>query len=158
VLRSFEWLRFARPRTISRFDLDYDLALPLPGATPIPHTASEIALEIHDVAGASQVDSYNWRYTEVAGLVDADLVSGPLRLRNWRPGDHLELKRPGRERIKTLFQEFRIPLWQRHGWPVITLGEEVIWARRFGVAASFALGETSRRVLRITERVPVKVE
>src|SRR5581483_11675304 len=60
------------------------------------------------------------------------------------------------EKIKTLFQSFRIPLWFRRGWPVVVAastngGDAIVWSRRFGAAAEFAAGAHSRQVLRIRE-------
>ena len=77
-------------------------------------------------------------------------ITGALEVRNWRPGDRY---RPagvaGEEKIKTLFQQARIPLWERRHWPVLTSGEEIVWARRFGPAAAYAANPGSGPVLRI---------
>jgi len=75
-----------------------------------------------------------------------------LTLRNWRPGDQYQRRgRPAKEKIKTLFQEFRVPLWERRTWPVITQGSSILWTRRFGVASEFAAGPESRNILMIRE-------
>ena len=55
------------------------------------------------------------------------------------------------EKIKKLFQEYRIPLWERQNWPIITVGSRIAWARQFGPAAEFAVDADSRMVLRINE-------
>ncbi len=72
----------------------------------------------------------------------------PLLVRNWEPGD--ELHRTGHqsaEKIKKLFQENRVRLWDRRHWPVLLCGSEIIWARGFGAAEKFALaGESSGEV------------
>jgi len=41
--------------------------------------------------------------------------------------------------------------WEREGWPVVTSGETLVWARGFPVAAEFAVGEKTRAGLVITE-------
>jgi tRNA(Ile)-lysidine synthetase-like protein len=75
-----------------------------------------------------------------------------LLLRNWRPGDQYHPRgRSGSEKIKTLFQEFRVPLWERRTWPVIARGDSILWTRRFGVARDFAAVPESRDVLVIRE-------
>jgi len=87
------------------------------------------------------------------------LSSHGLRLRNWRPGDQYQPQgRIAAEKIKTLFQEYRVPLWERRTWPVISTcaglvesGESIVWSRRFGVAAQFAARPESRQVLKIQE-------
>jgi tRNA(Ile)-lysidine synthase len=79
-------------------------------------------------------------------------VSGSLELRNWRPGDQYRpAGRHGPEKIKTLFQESRIPLWERRNWPVIVRGDEIIWVRLFGPAAEYVAGTESRSILFIGE-------
>ena len=53
--------------------------------------------------------------------LDGTKVAGPLELRNWRPGDqYRRVGSAGEEKIKTFFQEARIPLWERRHWPVLT--------------------------------------
>jgi len=75
-----------------------------------------------------------------------------LELRNWRPGDQYQpVGHSGGERIKLLFQQARIPLWERRGWPVITSGNGIVWARRFGPAADLAATAKSRVLLKIQE-------
>jgi len=42
-------------------------------------------------------------------------------------------------------------LWERRSWPVITSGNEIIWARRFGPAADLVATPQSRVLLKIRE-------
>ena len=77
-----------------------------------------------------------------------------VRLRNWRPGDQYQPRgRSKAEKIKTFFQEHRVPLWERRTWPVVVLGDtvQVIWSRKFGVATEFAARPESRKILMIRE-------
>jgi len=84
--------------------------------------------------------------------LDWERCAGSLSLRNWRPGDQYHPRgRSGSEKIKTLFQEFRIPLWERRTWPVIARGDSILWTRRFGAAREFAAGPESREILAIRE-------
>ena len=80
-------------------------------------------------------------YNREMGCVDWPRISGPLELRSWRPGDRYQpIGHTGEEKIKKLFQEARIPLWERSGWPVLTDRSGIVWARRFGPAASLCPG------------------
>jgi tRNA(Ile)-lysidine synthetase-like protein len=88
------------------------------------------------------------------GGIDADTVPVGAELRAWRPGDRLELS-PGRTvKLKELFQQARIPVWERKSWPVLASGSEVVWTRRFGVGAQFAAGRQTRRFLEVVEGPP----
>jgi tRNA(Ile)-lysidine synthetase-like protein len=78
---------------------------------------------------------------------------GLLEVRNWRPGDrYRRLGKIHDEKIKLFFQENRIPLWERRNWPVLICRGTIVWTRRFGVAAEFAAGPESRKVLRVHEK------
>ena len=37
-----------------------------------------------------------------------------------------------------LFQQARIPVWERTQWPVLTDAGSIVWTRRFGAAAAVA--------------------
>ena len=156
IMRSFEWLRIAPPRQHSRFELDYafPVALGLPRHPEFRICGSEqcISLTRREVGSLPPPESPADSYNEVWDELDVASLDQPLELRNWHPGDELHL--PGKEpkKIKQFFQDFRIPLWDRHLWPVLTCGITVVWAQQFGVAASFLPKDTTRSVLRITSR------
>jgi tRNA(Ile)-lysidine synthase len=85
-------------------------------------------------------------------LLDASRLSNPLELRNWRPGDQFTRAGHSSEKVKTLFQLSRIPIWDRQGWPVITSGDRIVWTRGFGVSAEYVPARDSIRILRIVEQ------
>jgi tRNA(Ile)-lysidine synthetase-like protein len=73
-------------------------------------------------------------------------------LRNWLPGDTLHaLGRQHTHKLKRLLNERRISRWERDGWPVLTSGGIVAWARGFPVAAEFAADERTRTGIVIAE-------
>jgi tRNA(Ile)-lysidine synthase len=84
--------------------------------------------------------------------LDFDAIQSPLVLRNWRPGDRL---RPcghrNAHKLKRLLSEKRVSGRERDGWPVVTSGGALVWARGFCVAAEFAAKETTRAALVISE-------
>jgi tRNA(Ile)-lysidine synthase len=86
--------------------------------------------------------------------LDRELLKDGLELRNWRPGDQYRpVGRSSEERIKILFQEARIPLWERRNWPILEIDSQIVWARRFGPAVSYAATANSRSVVKISEEV-----
>jgi len=135
VLRSFNWLRFI-PLDQVRPPQPYSFSLDVPGEL-------ELCGRLRLVASATEWDG------EPGGL-DLDRLPRPLVVRNWRPGDRY---RPaGRDRevlIKQMFQEQKIPLWERSGWPVLTGGGLIVWSRGFGPAAEFHAAAGCRRILRL---------
>jgi tRNA(Ile)-lysidine synthase len=88
-------------------------------------------------------------------VLDRDQLRFPMVLRNWRPGDRLRPQgRRSAHKLKRLFNEKRVSRWERDGWPVLTNGADLVWARGFPVAAESAAKEGTRAgVLIIEERV-----
>jgi tRNA(Ile)-lysidine synthase len=150
VIRSFEWLRFGPVIANGLGSRNYRLAAPVPGTLAIPGEDSAICLELIEKKGFSE--SFEPVYNKEMAGVDWERLSGSLELRNWRPGDQYQpVGKTGEEKIKTLFQEHRIPLWERRHWPVLMDGEAIVWSRRFGPAARFAAGAGTGKVLEIRE-------
>jgi tRNA(Ile)-lysidine synthase len=151
VYRSFDWMRIAPPGIDTLENRNYGLPAPVPGSVEIPNSGRRVILEVIDTTrGTGPVsDSV---YNDGVGCVDWERVSGPLELRNWRPGDQYQpFGYPHEEKIKTLFQKARVPLWERRHWPVLTDGFSIVWARRFGPAASYAADGNTRTALTIRE-------
>jgi tRNA(Ile)-lysidine synthase len=85
-------------------------------------------------------------------VLDRGALHSPLVLRNWRPGDKL---RPcghrSAHKLKRLLSKKRVSGWEREGWPVLTSGGLLVWARGFPVATEFAATEKTRTGVVITE-------
>jgi tRNA(Ile)-lysidine synthase len=150
IFRSFDRLRFGPIGAETLSDRNYRVEAPVPGCVQVPVAGLELVLEV--IENAQEVNLDGSVYNEGMGWLDPDRVSGSLILRNWRPGDQYQpANRSRAEKIKTLFQEFRIPLWERRHWPVLVDGEEIVWSRRFGAAAGYAANPCGRRSLEIRE-------
>jgi tRNA(Ile)-lysidine synthase len=149
VMRSFDWVRFAIPRATSR--PEFTIAASIPGAVTLPAGAGVVSLEVVETAGNLEPHDK----LKMEGL-DAHLVSAlgeSLRVRNWLPGDRL--RRAGhlhQQKLKELFHDFRVPLWERGGWPVLTSGNRILWAKDFGVAAEFVATPSSGSVIQVSYR------
>jgi tRNA(Ile)-lysidine synthase len=154
IFRSFEWLRFGQPGAApfgtGLESRNYRLAVAVPGTVRVPGTNLAISLELIDKSGLFV--SSDWVYNSRMGCLDWQRLSGSLELRNWRPGDQYQpVGYSGREKIKSLFQQARIPLWERRHWPVLTDGPSIVWARRFGPAAGLVAEQDAKVVLKIRE-------
>ena len=150
IFRSFDWLRLARPGAETLENRNYRFPAPVPGRVALPGPDSAILLELIETTGTSGSSEsvYNGG---VSGL-DPESLMGALEIRNWRPGDRIQpVGKAGEEKIKTLFQEERIPLWERRHWPVLVCGSAIVWTRRFGPDARFAAGPGAKLALAIRE-------
>jgi tRNA(Ile)-lysidine synthase len=144
IFRSFDWLRLGPIGLDSRHQRDFEVPLTVPGQVALPERGLFMDLKL--TTGA---DVYNKQKNNV---LDWSRCAGSLVLRNWRPGDsYRQPGKSGTEKIKSLFQEYRVPLWERRSWPVIASGETIVWTRRFGPAAEFAAGPGCGKLLLIRE-------
>jgi tRNA(Ile)-lysidine synthase len=151
VCRSFDLIRLAPAGTAQGDNRDFRLAVEVPGSVELPSSGIRITLQVLEKEAATRpcakvVNELDWqRFRGGRGAPS-------LELRNWRPGD--QYRRVGHskpEKIKFFFQEARIPLWERGNWPIITYNGTIVWARRFGAAAEFAMGPETRSVLQVVE-------
>jgi len=150
VFRSFNWLRFAPPGLDNLENRNYRMPLPPSGTVRLPGQRIVVHTELFE--NTTVTDSSDGVYNGCVGCLDWNRLSGALEVRNWRPGDRYQpVGHAGVEKIKELFQQARVPLWERRHWPVVTVGDEILWARRFGPAAGFAAHSGSRAILGIWE-------
>lgn len=143
VYRSFDQLRLAPQHFDARIERNFEIPLPIPGEIHLPERLLTIEMELVGPSGV---------YNSDVNALDSAKCRGSLHLRNWRPGDQFE--RPGSVsavKIKTLFQDYRIPLWERRRWPVIVQGESIVWTRRFGAAKQFAASPETESVLLVRD-------
>ena len=148
VYRSFDWLRLAPVGIDSRLPRDFEVDLEIPGTTEVNDRQLTIEMELvsNPRVYNNEVQALDWE--RCAGSQS----SGRFALRNWRPGDQYQpVGRNSSGKIKTLFQEYRVPLWERRTWPVIVQGDRIVWSRGFGVAGDLAAGPDSRKILTIRE-------
>ena len=152
VLRSFDWIRMAPATAAPVIGFDFSFKIQPPGSVELPDGSSRIMLQILEKTACARpcgtvVNELDWeRFTSPDGA-----LSG-LEVRNWRPGDQYQrVGHSRRHKLKMLFQQARIPLWERWNWPIVTYNEIIVWARGFGAAAEFAPGPETRVVLEVGE-------
>ncbi len=108
---------------------DYEYELPVPGEVNVCETGSSISAQR---IPADAQPRYNSDH-----LLDAESLPGPLRVRNWRPGDRFwpaHTKSP--KKIKELLQERHVAQAERKFWPLVVSGNEIVWLRGFPTPAS----------------------
>jgi tRNA(Ile)-lysidine synthase len=123
---------------------DYEYELAIPGEIAI----GEIGVTIEArLISAEEVAGYN-----PDQLLDAAALAGPLRVRNWRPGDRFwpaHTKSP--KKVKELLQERHVVQPERRLWPVIVSGDEILWMRGFPVPGKSRMKPGQPAIL-ITEK------
>jgi tRNA(Ile)-lysidine synthase len=147
VIRSFGWIRLEVPGG----PLPAGSSVGVPGRCPAPDGNSMICLDV--ISRAQGVDA--------CATLKSDLyfrkIPEKLVLRGWRPGDrYCPVGHANDWKLKELFQRQRIPSWRRPFWPILCLGDKILWTRDFGPAAAYA-DQRARFRLRIRE-IPAKDE
>ena len=131
IWRSFDWIRIAPPAddipiSACRRPLRVDSSCP---------DGSPVTLELIESSG-----EYNCVYNEECGSSRLGDRSDGYSCEIGGPAtDTSHWGRTSGEKLKDLFQEARIPLWERRNWPILTIGDEIVWARRFGPALNTRL-------------------
>ena len=113
---------------------------------PVPQAQCVFRLRVIDWP-AKRVET-----SELGAVLDRDRLRLPLVLRNWRFGDKLQpAGHQKAHKLKRLLNEKRISRWERDGWPVLTSGGVLVWARGFPVATGFGANEETRTGILIAE-------
>ena len=82
---------------------------------------------------------------------DADRITYPLMLRNFRPGDRfVPLGMTGHKKLKSFFIDMKIPSHVRAHIPILTVGNKPIWVCGLRIDDRFKVTSKTKRVLKIT--------
>ncbi|MBI3207818.1 MAG: tRNA lysidine(34) synthetase TilS [Candidatus Solibacter usitatus] len=142
VCRSFDWVRFAPPGLDAGVDRLANRPLTFPGESCLDAWSRAVAITPTPDAG----------YNDGCNVIDIEKLAGPLILRYWLPGDaYCPAGRERPEKIKQMFQDARIPLWERRFWPIIESASSIVWSRRFGVSRDCAPQAGSRKLGVVSE-------
>ena len=146
VAREPEAMIFLTPDLLRQERIpDYEYLMTLPGRISVPEigVVIEALLPWPDSALEPSAAEYNSQQ-----LLQADLLTSPLTVRNWRPGDRFwpaHTKAP--KKVKELLQERHVPQPQRRFWPVVLSRDEIVWMRGFPVPAKFRIHPGQSAVL-----------
>jgi tRNA(Ile)-lysidine synthase len=143
LVREPDTLIFLTPdlRRQERIPPDYEYALPVPGQATVPETGTVI--EAVRLRCEAQTAGYNRDQ-----LLDADLLSDSLRVRNWRPGDRFwPAHTKSARKIKELLLDRHVAGNDRRLWPVVVSGEDIVWVRGFPSPSSLRAKPHSEAVL-----------
>jgi tRNA(Ile)-lysidine synthase len=128
-----------------------------PFAYPVDLDKGETELHVLEHSCALRFQVIDWpcqgRETKDTGAVlDRDKLRRPLVVRNWQPGDTVQaLGHQKSHTLSRLLNEAGVSRWEKESWPVLTSGGKIAWSRGLPVAAEFAVGESTRAGVRITE-------
>jgi tRNA(Ile)-lysidine synthase len=96
-----------------------------------------------------KLDTDNLSLEPAHCILDADLAAGRLRLRPFRAGDRFEpLGMPGKTvKLSDLFVNLKIPKRFRKRWPLLLVGDEIVWVVGLRTSERFKVTASTRRVV-----------
>ena len=145
------FFRLRTKRDQSKKEFAYNIVLP--GHRPGP----DVILPVPCLGRVFRLSLIDWpakrgETSAIRSVLDRDALRLPLVLRNWRPGDRFcPAGHRNAHKMKRLLNRQRIARWDRDGWPVLTSGGVLAWARGFPVAAEFAASERTQVGILIAE-------
>jgi tRNA(Ile)-lysidine synthase len=154
ALRSFSVLLLTKQGELSSVPRNYCVDLSLDGKQELPYGAGTVEFRVLNsnhrncvnVKEESQFAKKEFAELDLEALTRRTTAIG-LQVRNWRPGDEMIRAGHGKpEKIKSLFQQFQVLLWNRRHWPVAVVNDEVFWARGFGGASPYLAHSGSQTV------------
>ena len=105
-----------------------------------------------------------WAFIDRDGLVEWLTESSPgsddllLNLRAWRSGDRIEpLGMSGSKSLQDVFTDALVPASRRRSWPVLVVGQTVIWVPGLVRSRHLLVGGPDKPVLRLHARPPFSV-
>ena len=144
VKREYDRLIFlkSKAQTPERFCYIIDK----PGVFDLETPDSTVKLEDIERKTLAKLTTAPW-----TACLDADLITYPLIIRNFRPGDRfIPLGMTGHKKLKSLFIDMKIPSHVREQIPILTQGNEPIWVCGLRIDDRFKVTSTTKRVLKIT--------
>ena len=117
----------------------YCYLLPAEGRIFIPERGFSVSLWV--------ADRYE-KDTNDTQCFDFDKCGGTLFCRTRKTGDVISLKN-GRKKIKDLFIDEKVPREEREIFPLITAGEEVLWAVGLRISEKYQPDENTKQFLHI---------
>jgi tRNA(Ile)-lysidine synthase len=87
------------------------------------------------------------RYVE---FIDADLITGALRLRSWRSGDRFKpLGFKGTKKVSDFFVDEKVPLFRRQEIPILECDTGIIWVCGCRLSEDFKISNKTQHILKL---------
>jgi len=121
---------------------NYQYSLPVPGEVAVPELGSIFRAQIVSAEKPKGPEYNAEEFTKT--LLDRELLSPELTVRNWRPGDrYFSVHSHSPKKVKELLQTDHLGKKYssrlRKSWPVIESAGQIVWMRGFPAPQAFAV-------------------
>jgi tRNA(Ile)-lysidine synthase len=144
VQRSYDRLIFSKGE--GRAVKEFSYTLDGPGRFFFEDLESTIVLEETEniMPSVKQV-------SPMTAFLDADLISYPMTVRSFRPGDSfIPFGMSGHKKLKNFFIDLKIPVSDRGLIPILTNDDKPIWVCGLRIDDRYKVTSETRRVLKVT--------
>jgi tRNA(Ile)-lysidine synthase len=126
--------------------IEYNYPLEGPGTYDLGTVGQTLVLE--EIDGGAYIVTE--RPTIIAWL-DADKLSYPLTVRNFRHGDRfVPLGMTGHKKVKDFFIDLKVPSEERVVTPILTSGDDIVWICGYRIDERFKVMPETKRILKVT--------
>ncbi|SRR5579875_1977948 len=123
----------------------YEVQLNVPGLTEIKSLGVSFESVLTEFPGAGKPKTLDEAWFDADAVKEAGLT-----VRNFRPGDRITiLGSGGRRKVKELFQEHHVARWRRPIYPVVVMGQDIVWVPGLGRANLAIVGEHTKNLLKV---------
>jgi tRNA(Ile)-lysidine synthase len=144
-----------RPKRREQAEFVYELGVP--GQVSVPEADCAISASV-ETAGTGESVASRWALASRGDLavVEAGQVTGPLTVRNRRPGDRFRpLGLSGHKKLQDYFVDAKVRRSERDRVPlVVDSAGQIVWVAGHVVAEDFRVTDRTRAVV-ILKRLPV---
>jgi tRNA(Ile)-lysidine synthase len=118
----------------------------VPGVTPIP------GLQLRLTAGPAEAPPYWSQVGKWEIYINAAVVTPPLRVRFWQPGDAFRpLGVSGVQKLHDFFINYKIPRDKRHAIPLLVDGDDrIVWVIGYRVSEAYKVTSGTTQIWRIS--------
>jgi tRNA(Ile)-lysidine synthase len=122
--------------------------LPVPGEVSLPETGCVVSAEPRP-AGSGAEALRATAGNRAAAVVRRDAWTGPLEVRNRRPGDRFRpLGLDGQKKLQDFFVDRKVARQERDGVPLVVDGaDRIVWVAGHGIDEAFRVTDASQAVV-----------
>jgi tRNA(Ile)-lysidine synthase len=135
-----------RGRVLQPISNLFEYPLSIPGEVPLPGAGCVVSAE---ASPAGAIDPRTMPPNAAVAVVRRDLCSGPLRVRNRRPGDRFRpIGVDGRKKLQDFFVDRKVTRQRRDIVPlVVDETDRIVWVAGYGIDEAFRVTDPAQGVL-----------
>ncbi len=125
---------------------DFSYTLEGPGMFDLEGPACSVSLEEFELADLPDRHASQW-----TAFLNADLITYPVMIRNFRPGDRfIPFGMSGHKKLKDFFIDLKIPAEDRARVPILTHNDMPVWVCGFRIDDRYKVTSEVNRVLKVS--------